>query len=118
MAGYNTILKIRRLEEVCNRIGVTMTHADHYHKDYGDIVAVRPKDANSFPIYSRDAELFVGTLESLEFWLQGIQWARKYDSMLFGKTHDVKRERKEQDYRNQLLMSTLQDPKLSETIKS
>ena len=63
MAGYNTIIKIRRLEEECERIGFMMSHADHYHKDYGDVVAVRPKDQNSLPIYSRDAELFVGTFE-------------------------------------------------------
>jgi len=109
MAGFNTILQIRRLEEECDKMGFMMCHPDHYHKEYGDTVAVKPKDVNSLPIYSRDAEMFVGTIENLEIWLQGIQWARKYDAMLFGRTHNSKRERKEQDYRNIRLMNTLQD---------
>lgn len=109
MAGYNTILKIRRLEEEFDRLGFKMCAPDHYHSKYGDTVAVKPKDNDSLPIYSRDAELFVGTIEDLEIWLEGIQWARKYDAMLFGRTHNTKRERKERDHRNIKLMCTLQD---------
>ena len=34
------------------------------------------------PIYSRDAEVFCGTLEQLDVWLRGVEWARNYDYLL------------------------------------
>jgi hypothetical protein len=107
MSGYNLIVKIRDLEQKLEILGLMICHASHYRHDFGDVVAVRPRDADSLPIYSRDAELFVGTLEALEYWIQGIEWARKYDRMVFGKLHDTKREKKEQDYRNEQLVITL-----------
>jgi len=107
MSGYNTVLKIRRLEEELNKLGMTMTQASHYYRDFGDVVAVKPKDTDSLPVYSRDAELFIGTLEALETWLQGVQWARNYDRMVFGRRHGQNRERREQNYRNQQLVTVL-----------
>ena len=74
---------------------------------FGDVVAVKPMDQDSLPVYSRDAELFVGTLDALENWIKGIDWARRYDSMLFGNAHNDKRQRKEQDHRNHQLMKIL-----------
>jgi hypothetical protein len=108
MAGYNTILTIRRLEEECSKLGFMMCHSKHGHgsRDFGDVVALKPKDADSLPIYARDAELFCGSLEELDRWLQGVSWARKYDQML-RLSNDTKRKRKEQDERNRALLSTL-----------
>lgn len=107
MSGYNTVLKIRRLEQELDKLGMTMTQASHYYRDFGDVVAIVPKDADSLPVYSRDAELFIGTLEALEHWIQGIEWARKYDQMLFGRRHSDNRERREQNYRNEQLVTAL-----------
>lgn len=108
MAGYNLLIKIRRLEEECDKLGFLLCHSKHgHHREYGDVVALKPKDQNSLPIYSRDAELFCGTFDDLEVWLRGLQWARDYDRMLFGKSHETKRERKEQDWRNRNLVSIL-----------
>jgi hypothetical protein len=108
MSGYNLVLQIRRLEEECDKLGFMMCHSKHgYSREFGDVVAVKPKDADSLPIYSRDAEFFVGTINELSRWLDGIKWARDYDRMLLGKGNDVKRERKEQDWRNQQLINIL-----------
>lgn len=107
MSGYNTVLKIRSLEEQLAKLGLMMCNASHYYRDYGDVVAVKPMDSDSLPIYSRDAELFVGTLTDLERWVEGVEWARKYDSLLFGRKHNFNRESKEQKYRNEQLMSIL-----------
>lgn len=107
MTGYSTVQKIRFLEQELDKLGMTMTQAGHYYKDYGDVIAVIPKDENSLPVYSRDAELFIGSLESLETWIQGVQWARKYDYMIFGPRHEVNRERREQNYRNEVLVKIL-----------
>ena len=80
--------------------------ARHYISDFGDVVALKPK-ADCLPIYSRDAELFVGTIEQLERWLQGFHVARKYDSLLLGNKHDALRQRKEQDFRNKQLIKQI-----------
>lgn len=114
MAGYNTILKIRRLEKVLDDMGFMMCNSKYgaYRGEYGidvDVVAIKPKDQDSLPIYARDAELFCGTIDALENWVHGVQWARDYDRMLFGKTHPAKRERKEQDYRNQKLLNLVKN---------
>ena len=83
-----------------------MCHARNYHSEFGDTVCVKPR-GDSLPIYSRDAELFTGSVESLEVWLRGIEWARKYDSLLLGDRHDQRRLRKEQDYRNDLMLKQI-----------
>lgn len=109
MSGYGLIQKIRKLEEECDKLGFMMCHSKYGHfRELGDVVAIKPKDETVLPIYSHDAELFCGTISDLEVWLRGVQWARDYDRMLFGKTHESKRERKEQDYRNQKLVSLLE----------
>lgn len=105
MSGYNTILRIRRLEEEADRLGFRMGNSKHgnYRQEFGDVIALFPKD-NSLPIYSRDAELFVGTLEEMEVWLRGWQKAYEYHRMLIGRSFEKQIARKEQDYRNEVLM--------------
>ena len=106
MSGFNLIRKIKYLEEECQKLGFEICQANHYIKDFGDVLALKPK-ADCLPIYSRDAELFVGTIADLERWLQGFHFARKYDSMLLGIKHDAARDRKEQDYRNKQLIKKI-----------
>jgi hypothetical protein len=107
MSGYNLIRKIRRLEEECDGLGFVIDQARGYITETdGDLVSVRPKDANALPIYSRDADLFIGRLEDLEYWLRGIQWARNYDRML-GISSNKKRANKEDDYRHSQLVKKL-----------
>lgn len=105
MAGYHTILRIRRLEEEVDKLGLRMGNSKHgnYRQEFGDVVALFPKD-DAFPIYSRDAELFVGTIEEMEVWLRGFQKAFEYHRMLIGRNFEDKVKRKEQDYRNQMLL--------------
>lgn len=112
MSGYNLVRKIKFLEEECDKLGFVMCQAKHYIKEFGDVVAIKPKDIESLPPYSRDAEIFIGTINDLERWLQGIEWARKYDRMLFGVKNDEKRIRKEQDYRNEVLVKILKTEKV------
>jgi hypothetical protein len=106
MTGISFLRKFRAIEEQANRLGFEITASKHFSREY-DAVALRPKDSDSLPIYARDAEMFVGTIEELEHWLRGLEWARQYDRMLFGKRHDDKRQRLEQNYRNQQLASLL-----------
>jgi hypothetical protein len=108
MSGYNTILRIRRLEEEVDKLGFRMGNSKHgnFRQEFGDVVALFPKE-DSFPIYSRDAEMFVGTLEEMEVWLRGFQKAQEYHRMLIGRNFEKKVERFEQDYRNRELMKKI-----------
>lgn len=110
MSGYNLIRKIRYLEEECDKLGFKITSTKDYVNIYGDVVALKPK-ADCLPIYSRDAELFVGSIEDLDRWIQGFHFARKYDSMVMGKAHDARRDRREQDYRNERLLKQIETGK-------
>ena len=110
MSGYNLIRKIRYLEEECHKLGFQLCHAQYHMNDFGDVVALRARD-ECLPIYSRDAELFVGTIEDLERWIQGFQFSRKYDSMVMGKAHDARRDRREQDIRNERLLKQIETGK-------
>lgn len=110
MSGFSLIRKIRYLEEECHKLGFEITQARHYHQEFGDVLALKPRD-ECFPVYNRDAEVFIGTIEELERWVQGFHFARKYDSMLFGKRHDNLRDKKEQDVRNRRLLKTIETGK-------
>jgi hypothetical protein len=112
MTGYSTVIKLRRFEEDIDKLGLRMAYPKYgglSNQGYGEVLALLPKDNDSLPIYSRDAELFVGTLEQAEEWLRGVAWARQYDQLL-GLTDDKKRERKEQIERNRLLLRTIKEP--------
>lgn len=113
MSGYAMIRKVKYLEEECHKLGFMMCHARMYNHEFGDVVALKARD-DCLPVYSRDAELFVGTLHELERWLQGFHAARKYDSMLFGNKYDNQRDRKEQDVRNKQLLDIIKTGKKNE----
>jgi hypothetical protein len=111
MSGYQLVLKIRRLEQEIDALGFRWGNSKNgraglFGHDFGETIALFPKDDGSLPVYSRDAELFTGTIEDLEIWLRGVKWARDYD-MLVRLSTTVKRERKEQDCRNRELIKTL-----------
>jgi hypothetical protein len=109
MSGYQTILKIRRLEQEIDALGFRWGNSKRsygHDLEYGGTVALFPKNDESLPVYNRDAELFTGTIEQLEVWLRGVKWARDYD-MLVRLSTTVKRDRKEQDCRNRNLVKLL-----------
>ena len=111
MSGWNTIQRVRRIEQQIDELGFKFAKSKHtdWSEDHGALSLV-PKDADSLPIYNRDAELFVGSLERLEDWLAGVRWARDYDSML-RVSDDSKRARKEQDVRNKSLLTKIKESK-------
>jgi hypothetical protein len=113
MAGYRQILEIRRLETRIAKLGFMFCHSRSHGIEDGDTVALKPKDADSLPIYNRDAEVFVGSLTDLQYWLRGVEWAREYDRMI-KVSDDKKRARKEQDLRNRQLVKTLKTLEVNE----
>jgi len=109
MSGWNTIQRIKRVEQAVDDLGFKFSKSKHsdWTEDHGALSLV-PKDTEALPIYSRDAELFVGSLERLEDWLAGVKWARDYDMML-RLSNDTKRARKEQDERNKKLLTSIKE---------
>ena len=110
MSGYNTLKFIHNLEKEISELGFKITRPNHssYDTSWQDSVALVPKDNDSLPIYSRDAEIVIGTLEELETWIKGVNWSRKYDQHI-GLSDKKKRERKEQDERNKQLIQKLKN---------
>lgn len=127
MAGYNAVLSLRRLEAEVDKLGFMLCapkHGNWSGNDYDDRVAIKPKDADSLPIYTRDAELFTGSLEQLRVWLQGVQWARDYDMMLKlsddkkrAVKEDAERARQFSAKQRQLLEELKKDHAIKETSK-
>ena len=111
MSGWNTIQRLARIEEQIDKLGFKFSKPKHGDWDQMErSLSLVPKDADSLPIYSRDAELYVGSLEQLETWLHGVEWARNYDMMLI-LTDEKKRTAAEQKERNRQLMRTLKEGK-------
>lgn len=109
MSGWNQIQQVHKVEERADKLGFKFAPYKH-DNIYGENVALIPKD-QELPIYTRDAELFAGTLEGAAYWLQGVAWAREYDRMVIDKNTDAKRARKEQDERNKQLVLILKNEK-------
>jgi len=117
MCGWNTIERVRRLEEQIDKLGFKFAKSKHsdWSDDHGALSLV-PKDPDALPIYSRDAELFVGSLERLEDWMAGVRWAREYDMML-KLSDEPKRIKAEQKEKNRILMRTIKEGKRVEGIE-
>lgn len=112
--GYDQILQMRRAEAKASELGFMFCYPKSgWSNNEATYLALRPKDAESLPIYSRDAQLFTGTLTDVENFLRGIEWARNYDDIL-RVSSTVKRERKEQDVRNKKLVEILKDEAVKE----
>lgn len=101
--GYLTVQKLRRIEEQCAQIGLRMANPK-----YGgvDKIALVPLDSDALPIYTRDAELFIGSLDEIDVWLRGVEWSRNYYRLLRA-TNEKLIARKEQDERNRQLVEQL-----------
>ena len=80
-----------------------MGHPKHGGFREVDMICLMPKDDEALPVYARDAELYIGTIEQAEEWIRGVLWARQYDNLL-RLSDDKKRARKEQDERNRNLL--------------
>jgi len=118
MSGYQSVIALRRLEADVDKLGFMLCapkHGNWSGNDYDDRVAIKPKDAASLPIYSRDAELFTGSLEQLRVWLQGVNWAREYDMML--KLSDEKKRTVKEDQERARQFSAKQRQLLEELKK-
>jgi hypothetical protein len=126
MAGYQSVLALRRLEEEVDKLGFMLCDpkTGWGGDDFNNLAGIRPKDADALPIYARDAEIFRGTLEELRVWVRGVHWAREYDRMLKvsddktrAKKEDAERARQFSAKQKQLLEELKKDHTTTETAK-
>ena len=81
MSGYTTYQRWQRIEEQAMIAGFRLGKPKHYNEPTYDMVALYPAD-DALPVYSRDAELFVGTFSDVEIFLAGWSRAQQYDHFL------------------------------------
>ena len=111
MSGWESLQRIKRIEEQVDKLGLKFGKPKHGDWETNErSLSLVPKDVDAVPIYSRDAELYIGSLEMLETWLHGVKWARDYD-MLLKLSDDTKRAGAEQKERNRQLMRTIKESK-------
>ena len=106
MSGYELVLRLRKFEEEIAALGFRMGYSKYHGYSDVDQIALFPKDDDCLPIYSRDAEIFTGTIEQCELWMRGIKWAREY-ARLLGIKEERQRLHKEDLYRKEQLFRKL-----------
>lgn len=106
--GMRTIRKIQELQDKAHQLGYKFTNSKRYFgSEYTDMLALVPRD-DQLPHYSRDAELWSGSLEELEHFFRGIEFAKNYYKML-KLVNDDKIARREQLERNRQLLELLKN---------
>jgi hypothetical protein len=86
MSGYSTYTRWQRIEQQAKWLGFRLANPKHGHwgggsDDGTDRVALYP-DGEALPVYTRDAEIFVGTFGQVDTFLAGWARAQQYDSIL------------------------------------
>jgi len=112
---WNDMQRIKSVEAKANELGFKFADTPYNTSAWISIgstsdIYVKPKD-DCLPHYSRDTYFFSGTIEAIDHWLQGIEWARKYDETL-KLTNNKKRTAKEDAERKKHLMKTIKTGKL------
>lgn len=100
---FNTILAVRKFEKRVTDLGFTIKQSRWGTSSTGiAFIEMIPHEEN-YPIFSRDAVMYSGTIDQINSFLDGMEFAKKYYIMLKLLSED-KIHRKEQDERNRGLM--------------
>lgn len=82
MSGMNLYQRFKNAEEFANDLGFMFCHSQYRFEDnQSDIIGLKPL-ADCLPVYSRDAELFGGTIRQVEIFLEGFAKAKMYLNMV------------------------------------
>lgn len=103
--GMRQIRTIEIVQDRAAKLGLQFASAS-YTRDYDSIALIPLGDA--LPVYSRDAEVFVGDLEQVDKFLRGVEWSHEYLMLIKATTQTVV-ARKEQDFRNEQLVRQLKN---------
>ena len=105
--SWDDVQRMKRVEAKADELGFKFSSANYNYGNSNNIsyICLKPKD-DCLPHYSRDADIFIGTLEEINTWLTGVEWARGYEELL-KLGNDKKRSEKEQVERNRQLLRTI-----------
>lgn len=110
--GWDDVQRMKRIEARANDLGLKFDSSPYSWSpgESQSSIYLKPKD-DCLPHYSRDATIFSGTLEEIENWIKGVDWARNYDDLLKLSTIK-KRAAREDAERQKQLMKTIKTGKL------
>lgn len=99
MSGYSTYTRWQRIEAQAKQLGFRLANPKHGHwgggaQDGIDQVALYP-DGEELPVYTRDADIYTGTFNQVETFLNGWARAQQYDMIL--RLSDGKKRKKYED---------------------
>lgn len=95
MTGYATIHHVSKVTNSLADLGLQLTRSRHSRSENNEKdIAVIPLN-NGVPIYNREVEICVGSLEHISAWIEGVKWARRYDEKC-GLKSDQRRPQAEQ----------------------
>lgn len=103
--GYDTIKKIRQIEECAAALGFKVTAPELYYSGR-DFATLRPLN-DELPSYSRDATMFTGTFQEIDVWLRGVEWNKQYLINIIKVTTDATIDKKENQVRQQQLLDMI-----------
>ena len=114
VAGWQLLKSFRDVEERANKIGLKFAPSKYSGMEF-DTIALMPLDEH-LPVYNREAEIFAGTLQDIDKWLRGVEWARNYDDIMKVSTHE-KRQTAESKYQQRELLKVIREGEKSKGIE-
>jgi hypothetical protein len=102
--GMETYQRFKHVEKQANEMGFAF-RSDPYGRSR-DAIFLTPLNKDSLPVFHETATMFSGSLDQVKAFLEGIEWAQRYDLALGLKT-DKRREKAEQRVRNKRLIDIL-----------
>jgi len=108
MVTFETVKYIRKFEERILKLGLKMV--PYQWSSSVNYICLVPLDDN-YPSYTREAVIASGTMEELNEFLNGLEWAKQYYRDTLRLYTDAAVVKKEQSIRNRILMNRLGDKK-------
>lgn len=105
---YDVYSFIKSVEKKANDLGFKFKPYRFSDSTNAKLISLEPIDDMSYPIYSRDAQIFTGTMDQINSYLHGIEFMKQYLERL-NIVSDKKISDAEQKVRNRQLMQILKD---------
>lgn len=115
VAGWQLLKSFRDVENRANKIGLKFAPSKYSGMEF-DTIALIPLNEH-LPIYNREAEVFTGTLQDIDKWLRGVEWAHNYDDLM-KVSNDQKRKQAESKYQQKEFLKVIRDGEKSEKLKA
>lgn len=103
---WTDVQLLNKVVDGLSKLGYYVKATKHSYQDKRCLVGVYPLEDKN-PLYSRDAELFTGTMEEIVCWMRGINHRNEYLSMLKATTEKRIKDLEEKYIKNRLQTAML-----------